>query len=487
MFIGLENINPANLKGAQKHQNKITEYRQMLQAWRNEGILTYAGYILGFPADTPESIARDIEIIKRELPIDLLEFFILTPLPGSEDHQRLHRAGVPMDPDMNKYDLEHVTTDHPNMTRAQVQDVYFRAWDLYYTPEHIETLLRRAEASGATAKRAANMIVQFYGSVLFEKVHPLQSGLFRIKRRGSRRSGLSRESPFVFYPRRAWEILSTYIPGRPALVAGRAPPPPHRARPECPRVPRPRDDSRPRDAGVGAPRDVRGVGGGARRRRQGAGGPGTLARYVAIPKGWSAASVFDRALGRKLSGNALYLQSDTAQAFSGSAHTLGELPMKPGLTISLLAAALLVSGCGGGGGGGAIAASAPAPIFVTDSLDGHDHVWVTITKVVLHGAGTAVTVFEPAGGMTVDLRSLRDPIGARFGFLATAREGVFDDITFTLGKDVVLFETGSPNGLQTGVRRQRRHERQHGAGVLAAQAPRTEQLVGRRLRPRQLG
>jgi hypothetical protein len=212
VFIGLENINPANLKGAQKHQNKITEYRQMLQAWRNEGILTYAGYILGFPADTPESIARDIEIIKRELPIDLLEFFILTPLPGSEDHQRLHRAGIPMDPDMNKYDLEHVTTDHPNMTRAQVQDVYFRAWDLYYTPEHIETLLRRAEASGATAKRAANMIVQFYGSVLFEKVHPLQSGLFRIKRRGSRRSGLERENPFVFYPRRAWEIVSTYIP-----------------------------------------------------------------------------------------------------------------------------------------------------------------------------------------------------------------------------------------------------------------------------------
>ena len=38
-------------------------------------MMTYAGYILGFPTDTPESIARDIEIIKKELPIDILEFF----------------------------------------------------------------------------------------------------------------------------------------------------------------------------------------------------------------------------------------------------------------------------------------------------------------------------------------------------------------------------------------------------------------------------
>ena len=110
MFIGLESINPETLKAAQKGQNRITEYRAMLQAWPASGALTYAGYILGFPADTPASIERDIRIIQRELPIDLLEFFILTPLPGSADHQNLHLAGVPMEPDLNRYDVVHVTT-----------------------------------------------------------------------------------------------------------------------------------------------------------------------------------------------------------------------------------------------------------------------------------------------------------------------------------------------------------------------------------------
>ena len=49
VFIGLENINPDNLIAAKKRQNKITEYREMLQKWRDHGAITYAGYILGFP------------------------------------------------------------------------------------------------------------------------------------------------------------------------------------------------------------------------------------------------------------------------------------------------------------------------------------------------------------------------------------------------------------------------------------------------------
>ena len=53
VFIGLENINPDNLAAAKKRQNKITEYRKMLLAWKAQGIITLAGYILGFPADTP--------------------------------------------------------------------------------------------------------------------------------------------------------------------------------------------------------------------------------------------------------------------------------------------------------------------------------------------------------------------------------------------------------------------------------------------------
>jgi hypothetical protein len=213
VFIGLESINPDSLKGASKGQNRITEYRAMLQAWRKARVLTYAGYILGFPSDTPESIARDIGVIQRELPIDMLEFFVLTPLPGSQDHREIYLHGGQLDADLNRYDAEHVTTNHPSMNADQWQSIYERCWQLYYSPEHIETLIKRAIASGINPVRLCAMIFTFYASYTFERVHPLQSGVFRRKRRRDRRPGLPLEYPFLFYRRRAKEILVAYVPG----------------------------------------------------------------------------------------------------------------------------------------------------------------------------------------------------------------------------------------------------------------------------------
>jgi hypothetical protein len=207
VFIGLENINPESLMGTKKRQNKIWEYREMLQMWRKHRVVTWCGYILGFPTDTPESIARDIETIKRELPVDILEFFCLTPLPGSEDHKKLFQAGIAMDPDMNKYDLEHVVTGHSHMSQAEWQGVYRDAWARYYTDEHVATIMRRAVATGLSCNKITEVLIAFAGGTRIEKVHPLQLGLIRRKIRTQRRSGLPHENPVTFYPRRVYETF----------------------------------------------------------------------------------------------------------------------------------------------------------------------------------------------------------------------------------------------------------------------------------------
>ncbi|MFO1061143.1 MAG: radical SAM protein [Dongiaceae bacterium] len=209
VFIGLENVNPENLAAVRKRQNRITEYRAMLQAWKSRGIMTLAGYILGFPADTPETIRRDIEIIKRELPVDLVEFFCLTPLPGSEDHRTLWRSGAALDPDLNRYDVEHVCTDHPRMSRAEWEAIYREAWSLYYTPEHMHTLLRRAARTGLPLFRLLKVLLIFSTTTRLEQVHPLQFGIFRQKHPSERRPGLPRESPWIFWPRFAWQSART--------------------------------------------------------------------------------------------------------------------------------------------------------------------------------------------------------------------------------------------------------------------------------------
>jgi hypothetical protein len=200
VFIGLENINPDNLLGAKKRQNKITEYRTMLLAWKSARVITYAGYIIGFPNDTVESIMHDIDVIKRELPVDLLEFFYLTPLPGSEDHLKLVRAGVALDPDMNNYDLNHVCTAHQRMSHADCNKAYRMAWQRYYTIDHCETIMRRVASTRANASQALFLITWFKGSIDFEHIHPLESGFIRLKSRLDRRPGMPVEPAWRFYP-----------------------------------------------------------------------------------------------------------------------------------------------------------------------------------------------------------------------------------------------------------------------------------------------
>ena len=207
VFIGLESVNPDNLIAVKKRLNRFTEYRAMLQAWKNIGVITSCGYIIGFPNDTYERVMRDIEIIKSELPVDLISFSCLIPLPGSEDHKVLATKGIPMDPDMNNYDAEHVTTAHPLMSDEEFLRTYRQAWEAFYTLDHVETIIRRAAACGIKARKVMKLVLYFYGMQRIEGIHPLQGGLFRRKYRKGRRPGFPIESPLVFYPRYLWETI----------------------------------------------------------------------------------------------------------------------------------------------------------------------------------------------------------------------------------------------------------------------------------------
>jgi radical SAM superfamily enzyme YgiQ (UPF0313 family) len=211
VFIGLESINPGALLGARKKQNKVAEYRKMLLEWKHVGVTVFAGYIVGFPSDTPESVARDIKIIQRELPIDLLEPHCLTPLPGSEDHQKLYKAGAYLDPDLNKYDLEHVTTPHSTMSTEEWQKVYHDAWTSFYAPEHLETIMRRAVATDSNPGNMTFLLLWYYSMVALEKIDPLEGGYWRRKYRKERRPTLQMESPLVFYPRYVADLFYKHI------------------------------------------------------------------------------------------------------------------------------------------------------------------------------------------------------------------------------------------------------------------------------------
>ena len=81
-----------------------------------------------------------------------------------------------MDPDMNKYDLEHVVTAHPKMSKAEWQEVSTRsAWETFYTPEHMETIMKRERAKGI------NLMPSVLTILLVLDLGPRLKGFIRCK------------------------------------------------------------------------------------------------------------------------------------------------------------------------------------------------------------------------------------------------------------------------------------------------------------------
>jgi len=205
VFIGMESVNPENLKAVGKHHNQLKEYRKMLQLWHKAGVLTMAGYIVGFPGDTYGSIMKDVEVLKNELPLEFPEFFIMTPLPGSADHRELYLAKKLPVTDTNLYDSTHVCFDPPRMSREELMRAYQDAWRSFYSKEHIRTLLLRRK--GPRQRILRNVLIWFCASIWLENTHPFLGGFFRRKGRKERRPGLPVEPALPYYARRIAETV----------------------------------------------------------------------------------------------------------------------------------------------------------------------------------------------------------------------------------------------------------------------------------------
>jgi radical SAM superfamily enzyme YgiQ (UPF0313 family) len=93
IFIGMESIDPANLKDMNKGFNKPEEYAAVLQRLAQRNVYAITSFILGMDNDTVGAAERTLAQV-RTWPPGLPIFGLLTPLPGTPLYQRLDLAGL---------------------------------------------------------------------------------------------------------------------------------------------------------------------------------------------------------------------------------------------------------------------------------------------------------------------------------------------------------------------------------------------------------
>ena len=211
VFIGMESVNPENLKAEGKKQNNVEEYREIIKEWHDAGVVVHTGYIIGLPWDSKHQVPEDIRFLMDELGPDQASFFMLTPLPGSHDHREMRKRGEWMDPDFNKRDSFHATIKHPLMTAEEWTEAYEHAWKTFYSKENMIKVLSRWSDNTKAYWNLMSVFFWYKNAALIEKQHPMVAGFFRLKDRKTRRPGCAIDPLPVHVWKRSKEISHLFI------------------------------------------------------------------------------------------------------------------------------------------------------------------------------------------------------------------------------------------------------------------------------------
>lgn len=216
-FVGIESLSPENLNWATKYQNTddrkhvvavedartrvMAKYCRVVDNWHRMGISVHAGYMLGFPFDGPDC-GRMAARTLRQIGFDLVSFFIMTPLPGTEDQIRYAKQGQIIDWDFNNLDSQHVTLQHDKLDHGLWMRAYSEAFRGFYSPwQLLKTIFTVAGGHGlsAASRRAVLRQFSYYFFSYRQGRHPMVGGVWQIRRRDLMRAAISDEEAERLY------------------------------------------------------------------------------------------------------------------------------------------------------------------------------------------------------------------------------------------------------------------------------------------------
>ncbi|MFL6201876.1 MAG: B12-binding domain-containing radical SAM protein [Thermoanaerobaculia bacterium] len=142
MFVGVESFQREALRGAHKFQNHPESYGRIVELCRAHRITTHFSNIIGFPPDTEAGVLEHLRRL-RELGPDVASFYILTPIPGTDQYEDFLAQGLLTEHNLDRFDGTCVTWRHPQFEPRQWQELLLRCYREFYSGRDMAAKLLR--------------------------------------------------------------------------------------------------------------------------------------------------------------------------------------------------------------------------------------------------------------------------------------------------------------------------------------------------------
>jgi hypothetical protein len=186
VFVGAESFDRAILKAARKTQNDPAKYEELVRLCHRHGITTHFSNILGFPEQDESDIEEHLRVLRGLGPY-LASFYVLTPIPGTDQYDAFRRDGWIVERNLDRFDATHAVWRHPRIAPRRLEQLMFRGYREFYSARHVltSTLGRRWNAPwfvhGVGLGYAA-----FARYAARQAMHPMAGGLWRVTRDSAR-------------------------------------------------------------------------------------------------------------------------------------------------------------------------------------------------------------------------------------------------------------------------------------------------------------
>ena len=141
-LVGFESISQNTLDSVGKTTNIVEEYAQAICNIHQNHMAVIGDFIFGFDTDTPDVFEKTLKVIK-ELQVDVADFSILTPFPGTPLFNKLDDEKRILTKDWKYYNMGHAVFKPKQMSPDQLRNGVRWMYDMFYTPPYsIKRILR---------------------------------------------------------------------------------------------------------------------------------------------------------------------------------------------------------------------------------------------------------------------------------------------------------------------------------------------------------
>lgn len=174
LFVGLETLNPNNLRAQHKYQNLNRDYHQAIRRLHEHGVMVNASFVFGMDEDEEGVFERTVEWAIRQ-GVETATFHILTPYPGTALHARLSAQGRITSSNWDLYDTRHAVFQPARMSIESLEAGYWQAYRDFY---RWDSIFRSAWAQEGWVERLRHLA--YTGG--WKKCEPLWDMVIRLKR-----------------------------------------------------------------------------------------------------------------------------------------------------------------------------------------------------------------------------------------------------------------------------------------------------------------